>query len=458
MRTRTANALLAASMVLLCAAAASAGEDSSIKLPPSFGALQDVVDVTAPFTINPTNPDLVQGPDYQPLGLTLQSELVSPELLRAAAGFDFSCYRLVLRQEDFADPQSPNLYALADIVERITRAGVEVMLTLDSSGLNLDSYMEAFARIDGEVGGLVRYYQLLDNLNHHLGVSSGTYHELVKRVRAYREETGRPFEIVAGGIRGIDHAFIDELAGAYVFARVDAIAFNLYPDAEHMEYSPARAEAATHSLREVVEAFAALRRYGKPVFVTALGVSNAYAPLGVSQLEQASMTARAILFLLNGGASRVILHSLSDTDPSYFQPLQCMGLYAWDGSSKPVANVVRNLAPLLRGSFFFYPYYDHSMQNNFPAGSDPVYVHHLYHPPDRVTYYIYWTSTMNMIDRSTNLVLYRPGLQPVSVHNLLTGENSPAQFNRGGNLILFAGLPLSHVPTAIKMIGEQPNG
>ncbi len=448
----------AIALLLWAAAPALPQSDDSIELPSFIPPMEDVVDVDEPFVIEPTNPDLVQGPDYQPLGLNLQSALLSPELLRTAAGFDFSCYRLTIQQTDFPDAESPNLYVLADVVERIANSGVELMLTLDSPGLDLDAFMDFLALVDGEVGESVRYYQLLDNINIHLGVSSSTYHELIRSVRAYREETGGSFEIVAGGIRGIDHAFIDELADAYIFERVEAIAFNLYPDPAHMEYSASYPETASHSLYEAVQSFAALQTYKKPVFVTSLGISNAYAPLGVSQLDQASMIARGTLFLLNNGASRVFLHSLLDTDPDYFQPQQSMGLYAYDGTEKPAASVVRHLAPILRGSYFFYPYYLYQMKSGFPAMSDPVYVHHLYHPPDRATYYIYWTSTMNMIDRTTNLVLYRPGLQPMSVHNLLTGESALPAFNRAGNLLLFAKLPLSHIPTVIKMIGEQPNG
>ncbi|MCD6283306.1 hypothetical protein J7J84_06875 [bacterium] len=430
----------------------------SIELPGYFPPMEDRFDPDAPFAIQPANPDLVQGPDYQPLGLNLQRELLSPEMLRDADSFGFSCYRLTVKQADFADPGSPNLFVLADIVKRIRNMDCDVLLTLDSAGLDIDAYMGFFAAVDAAVGGMVRYYQVLDNINRHLGVSSYTYHELIKRVREYRDETEGGFEIVCGGVQGVDREFIADLVDAYVFDRVDAISFNLYPDPAHMEFAAPPQEITPHSLYDAVVTFSNLRRFGKPFFVTSLGVSNAYAPLGVSQLDQASMVARSILYLLNGGASRIFLHSFTDTDQNYLNPLQCMGLYACDGTAKPVAGVVRHLSQILRGSYPFTPYYLFQMSNNFPAARDPVYVQHFYHPSDRATYFIYWTSAMKMLDRTTNLALYRTDLRPVALLNLLTGENAPPGHNSAGNLTLFAGLPLSHVPTAIKFIGGQPNG
>jgi hypothetical protein len=304
----------------------------------------------------------------------------------------------------------------------------------------------------------VRYYQILDNINIHLGVSAYTYHELLKRVRQYREDNAAEFEIVCGAIQGVDRDFIADLVDAYVFDRVDAIAFNLYPDALHLEAPAPATELVPHSLYDAAAAFSELKRFNKPFFVTSLGVSNAYAPLGVSQLDQASLMGRGILYSLNGGASRVFLHSLTDTDPNYLNPQRCMGLYAADGSTKPAAGLVRHMASLLRGAYPFVPYYLFQMHNNFPAGRDPVYLHHLYRPADRATYLVYWTSEMKLLKRTTNLAVYRTDLQPVGLLNLLTGENAPPGHKRGGNLTLFAGLPLSHIPTAIKFIGEKPHG
>lgn len=441
-------------------AQASEPDDSgSIKLPPTFfPPMEDKLDPDAPFEIVPANPDLVQGPDYQPLGLNLQRELLSPEMLREADSFGFSCYRLTVKQADFAEPDSPNLIVLTDVVRRIRGMDCDVLLTLDSAGLDIDAYMEFFAAVDAAVGDMVRYYQVLDNINRHLGVSSYTYHQLIKHVRKYREDTAGAFKIVCGGILGVDREFIADLVDAYVFDRVDVIALNLYPDRAHMEFAAPDYELVPHSLYDAAVAFEGLRRFGKPFFVTSLGVSNAYAPLGVSQLDQASMVGRSILYLLNGGASRVFLHSLTDTDQNYLNPQRCMGLIAYDGTAKPAAGVVRHLSPILRGSYPFAPYYLFQMSNNFPAARDPVYAHHFYHPPDRATYFIYWTSAMKMLDRTTNLALYRTDMRPVGLLNLLTGENAPPGCNSAGNLTLFAGLPLSHVPTAIKFIGGQPNG
>jgi hypothetical protein len=239
---------------------------------------------------------------------------------------------------------------------------------------------------------------------------------------------------------------------------VDVIAFNLFPDPSHMELPLEYNETAPPSLYEATAMMGALGKYGKPFFITSLGASSAYAPLGVSQLDQASIIARSILFLLRGGASRIFLHSMADTDVNNMFPQHCMGLFAMDGSEKPVAGVVRRLALMLKGAYFIDPYYLFQMHNNFPAAADPVFAHHLYNPVTRATSYIYWTSAMNMYDRTTNLAIFRPGLQPLALMSLLTGESVKPPFNRGGNLLIFAGLPLSQVPYVIQMIGEAPSG
>ncbi len=430
----------------------------SIKLPPGFPAQKDDLDTKAPFKVIPTNPDLVQGPNYQPLGLNLAPGYLTPELLANAGSFGFGTYRLTISQEDFSDPNSPNLIVLGDVLSKLRAQGAQVMLTMESGMPSPDTFIEFFRLVDAEVGSLVDYYQLLDDLNYHLGVSAESYHILLSAVRAYRESSQRSFGIVCGGIQGVDYKFIAELKGARIFDRVDAISFSLFPDPAHMEHPLRYKELSPPSVYETVQMMASLRRYGKPFFITALGVSTAYDPLGVSQLDQVSMLCRSVFYLLNGGASRIFLASLMDTDLNNVFPQRCMGLYGYDGMEKPAAKAVRRLTPLLKGSYFFDPYYLFQMHNNFPAAADPVFAHHLYNPASRATYYIYWTSTMNMYDRTTNLAIFRPGLQPVATLNLLTGEVTKPAFNRGGNLLIFAGLPLSQIPFVIQMTGEKPNG
>jgi hypothetical protein len=430
----------------------------SIKLPPSFPSRKDTIDTTGPYKLVPINKWLAAEPDVRPLALNLRSESLTPEVLSEAAGYDFSCYRMVIFQEDFGEGAEANLVALGDIIQRIRRQGREVMLTLDSVGLDTPSYLAFFQRIYDAVGADVKYFQFLDNLNRHLGVSSYTYHELLGSIRQLRTDSGRDFTIVAGGIQGIDYKFIQDLADAYVFDRVDVIAFNLYPDAEHMEYPLRRAEVAPHSLNACVEMIGKLARYGKPVFITDLGVSTAYAPLGVSQLEQASMLCRASLYLLQGGVSRVFLHSLVDTESETLNARSFMGLYNLDASPKPSAGAVRRLAWLLRASYFIEPYYLFQMNNEFPAENAPVFAYHIYRPAENAVYFTYVTTDMMMLDRSTNLVIYRTDMQAQELLNLLTGTASPSPCKSAGNLLLFNRLPLSHVPVAVKLQLEAHGG
>jgi len=450
--------LLVVAVGTLAIALPSAASKDSIELPSGFPPLRDKVDTEKPATIVPTNPYLVRGPDYQPLGLNLQSELLSPELLRRADELGAGAYRLTIRETDFADEDSPNFFKLRNVVRRITESGHEIMLTLESARISPNLYSAYFIRIYNAVGSQVRYYQLADNINQHLGLSTADYSEALSLIRAFRNSQGDDFKIVLGGIRGIDRAFISELEEKRVFERVDALAFNLYPDANHMEIPYAGRELASMSLFTAMHAFGELASYGKPIYITDLGVSTAVSPLGVSQLDQASMLSRATLYLLNSGASRVFLHSLQDTDANLINPQKNMGLLTYGGKAKPAYYAIERLAGVLRGAFFFQPYFLFQMGNEFPAQGDPLFAHFLYRPTDRTTYFIYWTSKMNALDRYTNLVIYRPQLEVRGMMNLLSGESDAVPYRRAQNLILFHRLPLSHIPTFIEMTGEEPSG
>jgi len=449
--------MLPALAALICMAPPAARADS-IKLPPSFPSRADTIDTAGPYSLVPINPHLAAEPDVRPLALNLPSESLTPEVLSEAGTYDFSCYRLTIHQEDFSEGGEANLAALGDIIQRIRRQGREVMLTLDSAGLDIPGFLVFFQQVYTAVGAEVKYFQFLDNLNRHLGVSSYTYHELLGNIRQLRTEKGWDFTIVAGGILGVDYQFIQNLADAYVFERVDAIAFNLYPDAEHMEFPLRRSEVAPHSVHACVQMVAQLARYDKPVFVTDLGVSTAYAPLGVSQLDQASMLCRAALYLLQGGVSRVFLHSLVDTGAETLKAQSYMGLYNVDGSPKPSAGAIRRLAWLLRASYFIEPYYIFQMSNMFPAEGSPVFAYHIYRPAENAVYFTYVTTDMIMLDRYTNLVIYRTDMQAQELLNLLTGTASPSPCKAAGNLLLFNRLPLSHVPVSIKLQLEAPRG
>lgn len=443
---------------LLLAAPALAEREGSVELPPGFPPMRETMDPNAPFAIVPTNPFLVKGPDYQPLGLNLQAELLSPAVLQKAHELGFKVYRLVINEADFQEEASPNFFKLQDVVNRIVAQGHDVMLVLETTQLRPNLYPVFFIRIYRAVGDKVRYYQLADNINQHLGITTADYSEALSLIRSFRDSEGADFELVLGGIRGIDHSFISKLSASRVLERVDVLAFNLFPDANHMEIPYGGRELASMSINSAVQAMADLSAYGKPVFITDLGVSTALAPLGVSQLDQASMLSRAVLYLLNGGAARVFLHSLQDRDENLINPQRNMGLTAYDGTPKPAYYAMQQLAPLLRGAFFFEPYFLFQVSNEFPAQSDPVFAHFLYRPADRTTYFIYWTSRMNVIDRRTNLVIYRPQLEVNAIVNLLSGWSDTVPYRRAKNLILFHRLPLSQIPTFIVMTGEAPNG
>lgn len=442
----------------LLTAPALGEHQGSVELPAGFPPLRDTVDPDRPVSIVPTNRDLVRGPDYQPLGLNLQSELLSSELLADAQKLGFGAFRLVIREADFSEQDSPNFFKLRNVVACMVSQGQEILLTLESARISPNLYSAYFIRIYNAVSDQVRYYQLADNINQHVGLSTGDYAETLSLIRAFRDSQKADFKLVLGGIRGIDHAFISKLGEQRILGRVDVLAFNLYPDPNHMELPYAGRELAGMSLCSAVAAFHDLAAYGKPIYITDLGVSTAVSPLGVSQLDQASMLSRSTLYLLNGGASRVFLHSLQDTEANLVNPQRNMGLLTHDGSTKPAYYTMQRLTTVLRGAYFFEPYFTFEMTNEFPARGDPLFAYFLYRPTDRATCFIYWTSKMNALDRFTNLMIYRPQLEVRSMMNLLSGESGDVPCRRAKNLLLFHRLPLSHIPTFIVMTGEEPDG
>ncbi len=446
--------LIVIGLPLLLASAPSAKE---IELPPGFPPLRDDVDVNKPLELIPVNPLLAQQKNYQPLGLNLQPELLSPDYLKLAEKIDFGTYRLVIREEDFRNPESPNYFKLFSIVDMINEQGRELILTIDTSYLNPNVYSGTFKLLADKLGDRVRYYQILDRINLRAGVSLRDYHETLTLIRAIREAQNMKFKIVLGGIQGLDTAFLKELSDLYILDRVDAIAFNLYPYKDSMELPEGGVSGlSTHSIFRAVLLFQDIRYLGKPIFITDLGISTAFSPLGVSQLEQASMLSRATIYLLNGGASKIILNSLMDTSFAGTNASELMGICQADGSYKPAFYVMKNLADILRGAFFVSPPYLFQMHNQFPADNDPLFAYHLFKPAESAIYFIYWTPVANMYDRRTSLAIYRPALQPLYLTDLLRGKEEEVLFNRGANIIVFGNLPLSHIPTYIKMnLGES---
>jgi len=446
-------------ILLFLVATASFPYAQPIELPKGFPPLKEDIDPNSVPVIVPTNPYLSQKANFQPIGLSLQSELLSPEYLSRADSIDFGAYRLVINDADFQDLNSPNYIKLSSIIDKLYSRNRDILITLDSTFLDPEVYAGTFLQIVKTVGKKVAYFQLLDTINNRPGVSLRAYHETLSLVNSIRSQEGMDFKLVLGGISGIDRSLLDELSNLYILNRVDVIAFNLRLDRNNMELSrDSSATLAPHSLFETVATFNRLSSLGKEFFVTRLSASSCFPPPGVSQLDQASMLTRACLYLLNGGASRVFIDSLADTDPTQLSYNGCIGIIQADGSLKPAYYAIKNLASILRGKFFISPYYLVQMSNDFPAHLDPLFVHHLYSPSDSSIYLFYWTPIMNVYDRYTNLAIFRKDLTPVSMINLLGGESADIPYRRGANLLVFAHLPLSHIPTAIKLKMEKRGG
>lgn len=450
---RALSTFLCILLVWLCP---HASHSQPIELPKGLPALREKGETSSSPNFIPTNPFLVNKGDFEPLGLNLQSELLSPDYLARASEIGFGAYRLVINEGDFAELDSPNYLKLSSIIDTISKSNAEVLLVLETNYLNPSFYTAFFNRVYQATKGKVHSFQLLDTINLRAGASLKDYSETVTIVRSLREKEGADYEIVCGSIQGVDRAFLSELKDTYILDRVDALAFNLYPTASSMEIPSSVGSLAPHSIYEAGMLFQELLSLKKRIYVTELGVSSALSPGGVSQPDQASILSRSAILLLNAGATRVFFSALFDTDPMGIIPAHSMGILMADGTPKPAFYALKNLADLMRGSYFIVPYYLFQMSNEFPADSDPVFVVHLYSPTKRQLKFLYWTSVMNSFERYTNLIIYRPQLEPTALSNLLTGPYANFSFRRGGNILVFSRIPLSHIPTAITFQAEVP--
>lgn len=464
-------AALAAAVLLPCISQAQLLQ--SLKVPENAPELEQS-QLTAPLL----DPLPVNGswavPGHNPLGITLDSYDLTREQIEAAQRTGCRLVRLAIPMEHFLAEASPDWGVLDQVVSRLVRAGFEVMPVLNADTPVPQFYREFCSTVAARYGSAFKYYQILDNINYKIGIDSRSYAELVIAARAALTLSDPDAVIVSGGIRGADLTYLDMLRNQGALSAIDVLAFSLWPPVDGIETADSKARRE-HCLPFMEEIVAWARQNGKAVWVTALGVSTCYGWVGVDQPEQASIYARAALYLGWIGVEHIIISAIQDTDPAYENPAQCCGVLDISGEPKASYYALQALNRAVDGAYhvaspFLYQGYvferpdvedmiimpDTSVIESgdqyaeFKVHDIPVYGFWFYARGAQEYRFIYWLGKPLRYPALITLNVGSIGLTPVDRYILLDNAPSPVDYQLAQNFLYLPYQPLDEVPGVIR--------
>lgn len=487
-RCRTAILSALAGAACLLAAQARAEDQGSIRLPETIPPLPSR---TAQSLLDPpAASDTWARPGHKPLGVTLDTYALTPEQIDAAASTGCSLVRLPVPMEKFIEGAEPDWAALDLAVSRLNRAGMEIMPVLLADTAVPDFYRTFCRQVAQRYGPTFRYYQILDDVNYKIGLSSIDYAALLISVRAAIILADADAEIVLGGLRGVDLTYLGLLERQGALAAFDITAFNLFPPPDGIE-TIGRRLRSEHSLAYMEDAVAWSRSHGKEAWVTSLGVSTDLSWVGVDQPLQASILSRAPLYLGYIGVSRIMLQCIQDSDPSYTRPAACCGVLDVSGQPKASFFALRALNRAVSGAYHASPaftwqgttYQQPSAEDLFIApeligipGMDalaeyevhnlPVYCFWFYAPASREYRLIYWLGSSSTYPALLSLLLMygserpfidqlRPLDAALMIDNVPTVITNPIHAQ---NMLMVERLRLDGVPGVVRFQASGANG
>lgn len=467
LRRIAALAVLAAVLGLYCYPAKAELIDS-IRLPDSFGGIEkDEGQNNLLGPVPATNAWARE--NHKPLGVHLDNYSLTRDQVEAAQQTGCGLVRLAVPMEHFLEPEESDWAVLDQVISRLSRAGLEVLPVLTAKSPIIEFYTpfcESFAQ---RYAKTLRYYQLLDNVNYSIGLSSQQYADLVSQSRAAILRADADALIVCGGIRGVDLTYLDLLEAQGAMRTIDILAFNLYPTEQGIEsYSFRRRE---HSLPYMEQAVAWADQRGKAVWVTQFGVSTSYTEAGVDQTTQAAMYTRGALYLGWLGAERVIFASIQDTDPKYEVPSMCCGLIDVAGQPKASFYTLQSLNHAVSGAYHVVPGFQVSAWlyqrpdatdmlmaaelmdipeagalTEFRVFGIAVYGFWFYAPAAEEYRMIYWLGRDTAYPTLVTLNLMDRGLTPEQRYILLGEQPGPVEYQFGMNSAFLPYLPVGQIP------------
>jgi hypothetical protein len=289
-------------------------------------------------------------PDHRPLGITLNNYDLTQDQIEAVRQTGCGLVRLYIPMEHFLSDEDADWATLDQVISRLRRADLEVLAVLDAASPVREFYRPFCKHVAQRYCESLRYYQLLDDINYKLGMSSRDYSDLLAVCRPEIRSADKDAVIVSGGIRGCDMTYLEMLENQRALANLDVIALTLMPEPDGIE-GISRLAREDHSLPYAGDVVDWALARGKHVWVTSLGVSTDNTWVGVDQPTQASMYARAALILGAIGVERIMYAQVQDNDPTYQIPARCCGLLAADGERKASYYVLRSLASVVTGAY-----------------------------------------------------------------------------------------------------------
>lgn len=467
---------------------AQAEDQGSIRLPETIPPLPSRV--AKSLLDPPAASDTWASPGNKPLGVTLDTYNLTPEQIEAAASTGCSLVRLPVPMEKFIEGAEPDWAALDLAVSRLKRAGMEIMPVLQADTAVPDFYKTFCRQVAQRYGPSFRYYQILDDVNYKIGLSSRDYAALLNSVRAAIILADPDAVIVLGGLRGVDLTYLGLLERQGALGAFDVTAFNLFPPPDGIE-TIGRRLRSEHSLAYMEDAVAWSHAHGKQTWVTSLGVSTDLSWVGVDQPTQASLLSRAPLYLGYIGVSRIMFQSIQDSDPSYTRPAACCGVLDVSGQPKASFYALRELNKAVSGAYHASPafswegttYQQPTAEDLFIApeligvpGADalseyevhnlPVYCFWFYAPAEREYRLIYWHSG-NSTNRYLISLLFMYGSEQPLIDQLtpidtaLMIDNVPTVISNpihAQNMLMVERLRLDNIPGVLRFHASGVNG
>jgi hypothetical protein len=471
----------------------------TLRLPDNIASLPD----EAPIDIlNPPAASTAWAkPGHRPLGVTLSNYDLTAEQIEAVRQTGMGLARLYIPMEKFLTAEDADWATLDQVISRLQRADLEVLAVLDSASPVSESYQRQFyrdfcKRVAQRYRESLRYYQLLDDINYKLGLSSRNYADLLAVCRPEIKGADKDAVIIAGGIRGCDITFLDMLETQRGLSNLDVIALTLMPQPDGIE-NRSRLARADHSLPLVGDVVNWAQQRGKKVWVTSLGVSTDSTWVGVDQVSQGCMYARGALILGTLGVERILYAQLQDNDPSYQIPARCCGLLSVDGEQKASYHILRSLAGVVRGAYHAYVPFNYSGQTyQRPAEADihgarleqieasrrvftgqpllqdawaisnpldtfrthgiEVFAYWFYSPERQEYRLIYWLTheqtypaLITLVCENGRLLPFAEHLTPNSAFQMLNGNREQPDFGSAKNMVMLYYMPLDTVPSVV---------
>jgi hypothetical protein len=443
----------------------------SLKISDQFPDIQGY-DLNSNLLDPPPVNDAWATPGYHPLGVFLDNYSLTREQVEAAKQTGCGLVRLAVPMEHFLEQDEQDWAVLDQVISRLSRAGLEVLPVLTANSPIEEFYVPFCQQFATRYGSSIKYYQLLDNINYTINLSSKAYADLVLPARTAIKQVDPDAVIVCGGIRGVDLTYLQLLEAQGALHSIDVFAFNLFPTEQGLEgYSYLRRE---HSLPYMEQAVAWLRARGKEAWVTSYGVSTCYNQNGVDQVTQAAMYARGSLYLGWIGVGHIIFAAIQDTDPDYAVPTQCCGLLDVTGRPKASYFTLQALNHAVNGAYHIQPSFDAlcwlyqrpeaadiveaAGQADVP-GTDglvqfkvrgiPIYTFWFYAPQEQEYRLVYWMDSEGTYPTLMTLNVVHLGLTPVQRYILLNQAPQPVDFEFSGNSAYIPYIPAGRVPGVI---------